>query len=86
MPKSTIHIWYYFAAICLDLKYGEWLLNIFRKKSFDKILSPYYVAIQAIEIERKENVKRAEIYLENRAVEIAEPARVIIEKINKYMN
>jgi tetratricopeptide (TPR) repeat protein len=91
LPISTINIWYYFAAICLDLKYGEWLLTILEEKGFDKILAPYFVAIQAILIEKQEckndkekaeNKEKAEIYLKNRAIEIAEPARIIIEKIN----
>ena len=53
--------------------------------SFDKILSPYFVAVQALEKEQKESKEKAEIYLKNRAIEISEPARMIIEKIRKYM-
>ncbi|MDR3339883.1 MAG: AAA family ATPase [Candidatus Symbiothrix sp.] len=86
LPKSTMDTWYYFATICLDLNYGKWLLDIFSEKGFDKILSPYFTAIQAIEIERKEKAEKAEIYLKNCAVEISEPARIIMEKIKKYLN
>jgi len=81
LPKTTIEEWYYFAAICLQLNYGNWFLNILKEKGFDKILSPYFVAVQALEIEQKENKEKAEIYLKNRAIEISEPARMIIEKI-----
>ena len=84
LPKKTMDSWYYFAAICLNLNCGKWLLNVLKEKGFDKILSPYFVAIQALEIEQKENKEKAEIYLKNRAVEISEPARMIIEKIRKY--
>jgi len=52
------------------------------------VLSPYYTAIQALEIEKqdsKNGKKDAEIYLKNRAVEISEPARIIIEKIKSKL-
>jgi Flp pilus assembly protein TadD len=86
LPKSTIGDWYYFAAICLDLGYGGWLLKILSDGGFDKILAPFYVAIQAMEIERQENAEQSEVYLNNRAVEIAEPAREIIERMRKYQS
>ena len=86
LPKTTINSWYYFAAICLNLNYGKWLLDMLQEDGFDRILSPYFVALQALEIERKENKAKAEIYLKNRAVEISEPARMIIEKMRKYIN
>jgi len=85
LPKSTIDDWYYFAAISLNLNYGQWFLDILKEEGFDKILSPYFVAVQALEIEQKENKEKAEIYLKNRAIEISEPARMIIEKIRKYI-
>jgi tetratricopeptide (TPR) repeat protein len=86
LPKSTVSDWYYFAAICLELKYGEWLLKILSDGGFDKILAPFYVAIQAMEIERQENAEQSDVYLNNRAVEIAEPAREIIKRIKKYQS
>ena len=46
------------------------------------------VYIQALEIEKqdsKNGKKDAEIYLKNRAVEISEPARIIIEKIKSKL-
>jgi len=82
--NKTTGNWCYFAAICLDLNYGKWFLDILKEKGFDKILSPYFVAVQALEIEQKENKEKAEIYLKNRAIEISEPARMIMEKIKKY--
>jgi len=86
LPKSKIVDWCSFAAICLNLNYGKWFLNILSEKGFDKILAPYFVAVQALETEQKENKEKAEIYLKNRAIEISDPARMIIEKIRKYMN
>ena len=86
LPEETMGVWFYFAEICLKLNYGKWLLDMLKEKGFDKILSPYFVAVQALEIEQKENKEKAEIYLKNRAVEISEPARMIIEKIRKYMD
>ncbi|MDR0395576.1 MAG: hypothetical protein LBH77_10505 [Tannerella sp.] len=73
--------WCRYAAMTLKLNYGSWLLKVLAEKGFDKILSPYFVAIQAIEIAHTESAEKSEIYLKNRAVEIAEPARIIIEKI-----
>ena len=88
LPKSTMSDWYYFAAICLNLNYGSWFLAILGENGYDVKLSPYYTAIQALEIERqdsKNGQKDAELYLKNRAIEISEPARMIMEKIRKYM-
>jgi nucleoside-triphosphatase THEP1 len=67
----------------IKLNYGSWLLKNLAEKGFDKILSPYFVAVQAIEIASTESAEKAEIYLKNCAVEVAEPARIIIEKIKK---
>jgi tetratricopeptide (TPR) repeat protein len=88
LPKSTIETWYYFASISLNLNYGEWLLKILEEKGYDIAWSPYYTAIKALEIEKQDSKngrKNAEIYLKNRAIEISEPARMIMEKMRKYM-
>jgi len=81
--------WRRLASVVLDLGYGSWLLAILEEKGYDIVLSPYYTAIQALEIEKqdsKNGERDAEIYLKNRAVEISEPAREIIKKIRKYMD
>ena len=81
--------WMRFGYVVINLNYGSWLLAILEEKGYDVVLSPYYTAIQALEIEKqdsKNGQKNAEIYLKNRAVEISEPARIIIEKIRKYMD
>ncbi|GHT04510.1 hypothetical protein AGMMS49525_10950 [Bacteroidia bacterium] len=77
--------WSRISSVVIDLDYGSWLLEIMKEKGYDVVLSPYYTAIQALEIE-KQNKEDAEIYLNNRAVEISETAREIIEKIRKYMD
>jgi hypothetical protein len=69
----------------IKLDYGSWLLNILEEKGYDIVLSPYYTAIQALEIERQKNKTESETYLKNRAVEISEPARAIVEKIKHVM-
>ncbi|MCL2327003.1 MAG: tetratricopeptide repeat protein [Bacteroidetes bacterium] len=76
----------YFAVIVLKLHYSSWLLQILEETGYDIKLSAYYTAIKYLEIEQKENTEKAEIYLKNRAVEISEPAKLIIEKIRKYMD
>jgi DNA-binding MarR family transcriptional regulator len=79
--------WWQFAGVIFKLNYEEWLLSVLQEETYDIIMSPYYTAIQALKIEKqdsKNGKKEAEIYLKNRAVEIAEPARMIIEKIRKH--
>ncbi|MDR1584243.1 MAG: tetratricopeptide repeat protein [Prevotellaceae bacterium] len=73
--------WRKFDAAVIKLDYGSWLLNILEEKGYDIVLSPYYTAIQALEIEKQKNKNEAETYLKNRAIEISEPARTIVEKI-----
>ena len=75
-----------FSYVVVKLGYTSWLLEILEEKGYDITLSPYYTAIQALEIEKQKGEKEAEIYLKNRAVEISEPAKVIIEEIRKYMD
>ena len=80
--------WTRFGYAVIKRGYGSWLLTVLEENGYDIVLSPYYTAIQALEIEKQDpkNGKRdAEIYLKNRAVEISEPARIIIERIRKYM-
>jgi tetratricopeptide (TPR) repeat protein len=85
LTKDTQTGWTYFAAIAVKLGYGQWLLNILEEKEFNIILSPYYVAIQALEIEKTKNAETAEIYLKNQAIEKSDPARIIIEKMTRYV-
>ena len=88
LSMANEYWWVRFGNIVLDLSYGSWLLDILEEKNYDIILSPYYTAIQALEIEKqdsKNGEKDADIYLKNRAIEVSEPARIIIEKIKAYI-
>jgi hypothetical protein len=80
--------WERFGSVVIGLGYGSWLLAVLEEKGYDVVLSPYYTAIQALEIEKHggKNGKGAETYLKNRAVEISDTARKIIENIRKYMD
>jgi len=81
--------WIRFGSVVIEKEYGSWLLEILEEKGYDIVLSPYYTAIQALEIEKqdsKNGKKDAEIYLNNRAVEISEPARRIVDKIRRYID
>jgi hypothetical protein len=60
------------------LGYGNWLLTILEETGYDIILSPYFVAIKAM------NEKDSEGYLNSKAVEIREPAMKLIELMEKY--
>ena len=80
--------WTRFGSVVINLNCGSWLLEYFEEQGYDVVLSPYYTAIQALEIEKqdaKNGQKDAEIYLRNRAVEISEPARLICKKMRNYM-
>jgi hypothetical protein len=79
--------WTKFASVVNKLNCGSWLLAILEEKGYDVVLSPYYTAIQALEIEQqnsKSGKEEAEIYLKNKAMEISGPAKGIIEGIKKY--
>ena len=81
--------WTRFGSVVIDLNCGSWLLEFFEEQGYDVVLSPYYTAIQALEIEKqdaKNGQKDAEIYLRNRVVEISEPARLICKKMRNYVN
>jgi tetratricopeptide (TPR) repeat protein len=85
---ASMYWWIRFGAIVINLGCGSWLISILEEKGYNIILSPYYTAIQALEIERQEGKtgkKDAEIYLNNRAVEISDPAKIIVEKMKEYL-
>jgi len=77
--------WIKFGSVIINLDCGSWLISILEEKGYNIVLSPYYTAIQALEIEQQYGKKEAEIYLNNRAVEISGPAKEIVEKMKKYM-
>jgi len=78
--------WIKFGSIIINLSYGSWLLAILKEKGYDIVLSPYYTAIQTLEIETQGGKENAEIYLKNIAIEISTPARIIIGKMRRYMS
>jgi len=78
--------WVKFGSAVMDSGNGAWLLDVLEEKGYDVVLSPYHTAIRALEIAQQEGVDKADIYLNNRAIEIGEPARLIMEKIRKYMD
>jgi len=85
---ASLYWWIRFGSVVIKLGCGSWLISILEEKGYNIILSPYYTAIQVLEIERQEgktSKKEAEIYLNNRAVEISEPAKIIVEKMREYL-
>ena len=78
LPPITQDDWWRFGAIATKLRCGKWFTDILEEKGFDIILSPYYVAIKAM------NEKDTEGYLNSKAVEIREPARKIMEIMKSY--
>ena len=79
LSPNTQDDWWRFGAIATKLGYGRWLLGILESKGYDKILSPYFVAIRGI------NEKNQEGYLNSKAIEVREPAKKIIEMMQKYL-
>ena len=82
------YYWIIFGSVIINLGYSSWLLAVLKEKGYDIVLSPYYTAIQALEIEAQDNKngkENAEIYLKNVATEICAPARIIIDKMRGYM-
>jgi tetratricopeptide (TPR) repeat protein len=78
LPLTTQDDWWRFGAVANKLGYGKWLTEILEEKGFDIILSPYYVAIKAMD------EKDTEGFLNSKAVEIREPARKIMEIMKSY--
>jgi len=80
LPPDTQDDWMRFAAICINLNYGQWLQKSLQQSGHDIFLAPYFIAIKAI------NEDNPMGYLYSKAVEIREPAKKIIEMIRKYMD
>lgn len=80
------HWWMWYGSTVVNLGQCEWLLDILEDKGYDTILSPYYTAIKALCIEKKDGKEEAEVYLKNQAVEISDPARLIIEDMRRWIN
>ena len=78
LPVNTQDDWWRFGAVASKLGYGNWLSSILEDNGFDTILAPYYVAIKAL------TEKDSEGYLNSKAVEIRDPARKIMEIMQKY--
>ena len=78
LPQNTQDDWWRFGAVASKLGYGKWFTDILEEKGFDIVLSPYYVAIKAM------NEKDTDGYLNSKAVEIREPARKIMEIMKSY--
>ena len=79
LPTNTQSDWFRFGAIVHKLGFTDWLLGHLEEKGYDKVLSPYSVALRAM----KEPDSSA--YLNSKAVEIREPARMIMEKMQRYL-
>jgi hypothetical protein len=79
LPSQTEDDWWRFAAVVHQLAYSPWLSTQLEKTGMDVVLTPYYVAINALA------AKDSEGYLNSKAVEIREPARMIVEKIKFFL-
>ncbi len=79
LPSNTQDDWWRFAAVTHKIGYGQEVLNTLEKTGYDIQLRPYYVAIKAL------GEKDSKAYLNSVAVEVREPAEVIMEKIKRYL-
>jgi tetratricopeptide (TPR) repeat protein len=78
-PITTQDDWWRFAAVTLNLKYGDWLVEILENAGYNKIISPYYEAVKSLTYEEPE------AYLESKAVEIKNAALIVLAKIRAFM-
>lgn len=77
--EDTQDDWWEFAGVVIRLGYSSWFLNMLKNKELDVILSPYYVAIEAL------SAKDIKAYLNTVAAEKREAAKDVIESIQKYI-
>ena len=82
---AGLYWWIRFGSVVISLKCGSWLIAILEEKGYKIVLSPYYTAIKVLEIEQRDGKKDAEIYLNNQAVEISNPAKIILKEMRKYL-
>jgi len=82
---AGLYWWIRFGSVVVSLKCGSWLISILEEKDYNIVLSPYYTAIKALEIEQQDGKNEAETYLNNQAVEISNLANKIVEKMKKYL-
>jgi tetratricopeptide (TPR) repeat protein len=78
LPVITQDDWFRAAAVIIKLGHAEHFLKVLQSKGYDKILRPYYVAIEAM-LSGDE-----ELFFNSIASEVREPARKIIEMIKTY--
>jgi len=83
---ANMYSWIRFGSVVIKIGCSSWLISILEEKGYNIVLSPYYTAIKALKIEQQDGRMNAEIYLNNRAVEISNPAKIIIEKMRKYLS
>lgn len=74
---DTLVDWWRFAAIVFKLGFNDWLVRMLKDGGYDVILAPYVIALEAL------GLKHVEDFLNSKAVELREPAKIILEKIKK---
>jgi tetratricopeptide (TPR) repeat protein len=77
LPETTFDDWQRSAAVIVKLGYGEELLEVFRQTGHDKILRPFYEAVQAL-------IYGTPDYLNSVAAELRESALSIYEFMKRY--
>lgn len=76
---DTLVDWWRFAAVVFKLGFNDWLIKNLKEGGFDKILAPYFIALEAL------GLNQVDDFLNSKAVEIREPAKIILEKIKKFV-
>jgi tetratricopeptide (TPR) repeat protein len=79
LPHYTQDDWWRFAAVAHRLGYGKVVLDTFARTGYDIQLRPYYEALKAL------GEKDPTAYLNSVAVEVREPAGMILEWIRRYI-
>ena len=78
LPPETQDDWWRSAATIVKLDHGQHFVQILKESGYDIVLRPYYEAIRAL-LE-----KDSESHFNTIAAEVREPARKILEFMQRY--
>ncbi|WP_373331470.1 tetratricopeptide repeat protein [Salmonirosea aquatica] len=79
LPPNTQDDWWRFAAVSINLGYGQAILEVLQQNGYDVILRPYFVAIQSLV------AKDSTAFLNSIAAEVREVAADLAERIKRFM-
>lgn len=79
LPVDTMDDWYRAAGVIVKLGFGDSLLSVLSGNGYDVVFKPLYIAIEAL------TKNEDELFFNNIAAEVREPAKQIMEIMKNYM-